>query len=125
MNRVLEKAKIAVAAKGFAVLALAGLAACTDTDTVTLGATLQLTGNLAGTGRYYRDAYQFAVDRLAVPAQAIAFVSSNGWDACAASAFGLQVVWCNRNCQPRERLPGAPAREVRSLAEMPVLLGLS
>ena len=47
-----------------AVLALAGLAACTDTDTVTLGATLQLTGNLAGTGRYYRDAYQFAVDRI-------------------------------------------------------------
>jgi branched-chain amino acid transport system substrate-binding protein len=38
--------------------------ACTGGDTITLGAALQLTGNLAGTGRYYRDAYQFAIDRI-------------------------------------------------------------
>jgi branched-chain amino acid transport system substrate-binding protein len=47
-----------------AVLASASIAACTGSDTVTLGASLQLTGNLAGTGRYYRDAYQFAVDTI-------------------------------------------------------------
>ena len=47
-----------------AVLAAAHMAACTETDTVTLGASLQLTGNLASTGRIYRDAYQFAVDRI-------------------------------------------------------------
>jgi 2-haloacid dehalogenase len=35
--------------------------------------------------------YQLAVDRLAVPAAAIAFQSSNAWDAYAASAFGHQV----------------------------------
>lgn len=46
------------------VLAAAGTAACADSDTITLGASVQLTGNLAGTGRYYRDAYQFAVDRI-------------------------------------------------------------
>src|SRR5262249_19455102 len=40
--------------------------------------------------------YQLAVDRLAVPAAAISFQSSNGWDAYAASAFGMKVVWCNR-----------------------------
>lgn len=67
--------------------------------------------------------YQLAVDRLGVPAAAIAFQSSNGWDAFAASAFGMQVVWCNRYAQPRERLPGRPDREVRSLAELPRLVG--
>ena len=68
--------------------------------------------------------YQLAVDRLAVPASAIAFQSSNGWDAYAASSFGMRVVWCNRYGQRAERLPGAPDRMVSSLAELPGLLGL-
>jgi 2-haloacid dehalogenase len=67
--------------------------------------------------------YQLAVDRLGVAASAIAFQSSNAWDAHAASAFGMQVVWCNRYGSPRERLPGAPDREVKSLAELPALVG--
>jgi 2-haloacid dehalogenase len=69
--------------------------------------------------------YQLALDRLGLPAAAIAFQSSNAWDAHAASAFGMKVVWCNRYGQPRERLPGAPDHEVKSLAELPALLGLS
>jgi 2-haloacid dehalogenase len=69
--------------------------------------------------------YQLAVDRLGVPARSIAFQSSNAWDAYAASAFGMRVVWCNRYRQPRERLPGAPDREIASLAELPALVGLS
>ena len=66
--------------------------------------------------------YQLAVDRLGLPAAAISFQSSNAWDAYAASAFGMRVVWCNRYGQRRERLPGAPDREIRSLAELPPLL---
>ena len=66
--------------------------------------------------------YQLAVDRLGVPASAIAFQSSNAWDAYAASAFGMRVVWCNRYGQRRERLPGAPDREIATLAELPALL---
>jgi 2-haloacid dehalogenase len=67
--------------------------------------------------------YQLAVDRLGVPAGAIAFQSSNAWDAWAASAFGMRVVWCNRYGQRRERLPGRPDHEVKSLAELPALVG--
>jgi 2-haloacid dehalogenase len=67
--------------------------------------------------------YQLAVDRLGTPAASIAFVSSNGWDAHAASAFGMQVVWCNRYSQRRERLPGAPDREITTLADLPALIG--
>jgi 2-haloacid dehalogenase len=69
--------------------------------------------------------YQLAVDRLEVPARSIAFQSSNAWDAYAASAFGMQVVWCNRYGQRSERLPGAPDREVKSLAELPAFVGAS
>jgi 2-haloacid dehalogenase len=70
-----------------------------------------------------RRVYQLAVDRLGIPSSAIAFVSSNGWDAYAASAFGMQVVWCNRYGQRRERLPGEPSCEITTLAELPPLVG--
>jgi len=69
--------------------------------------------------------YQLAVDRLAIPASAICYQSSNSWDAYAASAFGMQVVWCNRYGQRRERLPGSPDREIGSLTQLPALLGAS
>jgi 2-haloacid dehalogenase len=67
--------------------------------------------------------YQLAVDRLGVPATAIAFQSSNAWDAYAASAFGMRVVWCNRYGQRPERLPGGPDCMVESLAELPAVVG--
>ncbi len=66
--------------------------------------------------------YQLALDTLGLPAAAISFQSSNGWDAYGASDFGMRVVWCNRAGQPRERLPGRPDFEVRTLAELPPLL---
>jgi len=69
--------------------------------------------------------YQLAVDRLGVPASAISFQSSNAWDAYAAAAFGMRVVWCNRYGQRRERLPGNPDREIRTLSELPESLGAS
>jgi 2-haloacid dehalogenase len=62
--------------------------------------------------------YQLAVDRLGVAADTIAFLSSNAWDAHAASAFGMRVVWCNRYSQRRERLPGSPDCEIATLAEL-------
>lgn len=66
--------------------------------------------------------YQLAVDRLGVAREQISFQSSNAWDAWAASAFGMRVVWCNRYAQRPERLPGNPDHEIRSLAELPALL---
>jgi 2-haloacid dehalogenase len=78
----------------------------------------------AGVYKPHPKVYQLAVDRLGVPAAAIAFQSSNAWDAYAASAFGMQVVWCNRYGARPERLPGTPDRVVTTLAELPRLLGL-
>jgi 2-haloacid dehalogenase len=76
----------------------------------------------AGIYKPHPSVYRLAVDRLGIAAGEIAFLSSNGWDAHAASAFGLRAIWCNRYNQPRERLPGAPEREIRALAELPGLL---
>ena len=66
--------------------------------------------------------YQYALDTLGLKASAISFQSSNAWDAHGASDFGMRVVWCNRYGQRRERLPGRPDFEIRTLAELPALL---
>jgi 2-haloacid dehalogenase len=69
--------------------------------------------------------YQHAVDRLGTPAARIAFVTGNGWDAWSAAAFGFKTVWVNRDDAPRERLPDpAPGAIIKSLAELPPLLGV-
>lgn len=69
-----------------------------------------------------RRVYQHALDQLGAPASSVSFQSSNAWDAHAAADFGMRVVWCNRHGQPRERLPGRPDHEIRTLAELPALL---
>jgi 2-haloacid dehalogenase len=68
--------------------------------------------------------YRLAVDRLGIAANAIVFASANAWDAYAASAFGMRVVWCNRYTQRPERLPGNPDYVIKSLAELPALVAL-
>ncbi|HMG49252.1 MAG TPA: haloacid dehalogenase type II [Inquilinus sp.] len=98
-------------------------------DALVAGAGLQgqfdavLSVEQVGVYKPHPSVYQLALDTLGVPAGAIAFQSSNAWDAFAASAFGLRVVWCNRYGQRPERLPGAPDREVTSLAALPALVG--
>jgi len=66
--------------------------------------------------------YGRATERLGLAPRQICFLSSNSWDAYAASAFGMQVIWCNRYGQRAERLPGLPEAEVRNLAQVPALL---
>jgi 2-haloacid dehalogenase len=63
--------------------------------------------------------YQLAVDRLAMPLSALCFLSSNGWDVYAASAFGMHTIWCNRHASKPERLPGSPDRMIETLAPLP------
>ena len=68
--------------------------------------------------------YQLAVDALGVPAENIAFQSSNAWDASGAAAFGMQVAWINRYQQPAERLPGKPVAVFNDLTGLPGLVGV-
>jgi len=66
--------------------------------------------------------YQYALDELGLEVQQICFCSSNGWDAWAASDFGMKVAWINRQGRRAERLPGSPDLVVKSLSELPPLL---
>jgi 2-haloacid dehalogenase len=68
--------------------------------------------------------YQVAVDKLGTAAPRVCFLSSNGWDAAGAAAFGFRVVWINRAGAPTENLPATPERQITSLAQLPALLGL-
>ena len=90
-----------------------------------LGGLLDLVLSVEEVGVYkpHPKVYQLAVDRLALTPKSILFLSSNAWDAYAASAFGMRTIWCNRYDQGREHLPGAPDREIRSLADLPELVG--
>jgi 2-haloacid dehalogenase len=70
--------------------------------------------------------YRLAVDRLGgVPAERIAFLSSNAWDAAGAASFGFRVVWVNRTKQPTEHRGWAPppAAVLDSLATLPEIVG--
>ncbi|MGD0521982.1 MAG: haloacid dehalogenase type II [Terracidiphilus sp.] len=76
----------------------------------------------AGVYKPHPSVYQLAVDHLSLDCGEILFLSSNAWDAYAASAFGMRVVWCNRYGQNPERLPGRPDHEIKTLAELPELI---
>ena len=53
----------------------------------------------------------------------VLFVSSNGWDAAGAAAYGFQTVWVNRAGEPLDRLPGRPAEILPDLTTIPDLAG--
>jgi len=64
--------------------------------------------------------YQLAVDRLGLPIERIGFVSSNGWDAVGAKAFGFTTWWINRGGLPMDRHGPEPDFVVGSLAEVAI-----
>ena len=68
--------------------------------------------------------YQLPVDRLGVAAGEICFVSSNGWDAYSARAFGLRVAWCNRFGQAAEHIPEPPDWNILTLTGLHEIVGL-
>jgi 2-haloacid dehalogenase len=67
--------------------------------------------------------YRLAVEKLRAPKTAIGFVSSNCWDACGAKSFGFRTFWINRGTAPVEELGAAPDHVIKSLDELPQLLG--
>ena len=67
--------------------------------------------------------YELAVNRIGAPPARIGFVSSNGWDAIGAKAFGFTSFWINRAGAPVDLHGPAPDRIIGALAELPALLG--
>jgi len=67
--------------------------------------------------------YQLAVDATGVPANEILFVSMNPWDASGAAYFGFQVARLNRLNVPPDNLPGELAATIKTLDDVPGLVG--
>lgn len=67
--------------------------------------------------------YRLAEEQLGVPRSMMGFVSSNGWDAAGAKAFGFRAFWVNRAGAPVERLGVRPDEIVRDLAGVAELVG--
>jgi 2-haloacid dehalogenase len=68
--------------------------------------------------------YKMVTDRFGLEDRgAVAFMSSNGWDAFSAAHYGFQVAWINRFERPVERLPGKPSAVLPDLTTLPDLVG--
>ena len=74
-----------------------------------------------GVFKPHKSVYQMVLDRFECTAEQVLFVSSNGWDAAAASGFGFQSVWANRAGEPMDRLPWKPRRVLSDLTTIPEL----
>jgi 2-haloacid dehalogenase len=66
--------------------------------------------------------YRLAAERLLIAPARICFLSSNGWDAYSAKAFGFRVIWCNRFGQAAERIPDTPDGEIADLSVLPAMV---
>ncbi|KAB7613344.1 haloacid dehalogenase type II [Amylibacter sp. SFDW26] len=65
--------------------------------------------------------YQMVCDRFNCTPDQVLFVSSNGWDAAAASKFGFQTAWVNRAGEPQDKLPWTPREVLKTLHKIPNL----
>ncbi|KIN73606.1 haloacid dehalogenase type II [Sulfitobacter guttiformis] len=54
----------------------------------------------------------------------VLFVSSNGWDAAAATGYGFTTAWVNRAGEPMDRLPWKPVHTLNDLTGIPALAGI-
>ncbi|MEO1494879.1 MAG: haloacid dehalogenase type II [Pseudomonadota bacterium] len=66
-----------------------------------------------------RRVYGLVGEYFGCASREVLFVSSNCWDACAASGYGFRAVWANRAGEPMDRLPWRPAAVVSDLTSIP------
>jgi len=82
-----------------------------------------LSAEEVGVFKPHPSVYRLAQQRLALRKVDMCFLSSNGWDAWSAKAFGFRVLWCNRLGQTAERIPSQPDGELRDLSHLSAILG--
>lgn len=69
-----------------------------------------------------RPVYDLVGQTLDVDPREVLFVSSNGWDAAAAGAYGFATAWVNRGAEPVDRLPAPPDHILTDLVKIPELV---
>ncbi|TCP62318.1 2-haloacid dehalogenase [Rhodovulum bhavnagarense] len=65
--------------------------------------------------------YDLVGKRFLVERSQVLFVSSNGWDAAAATGYGFTTAWVNRAGAPVDRMPWRPAHIMGDLTGIPAL----
>ncbi len=66
--------------------------------------------------------YNLVETELNVAKSEVLFVSSNGWDAGCAAAYGFETAWINRLGLPQDRLHGTPQHTLPDLTTLPSLI---
>ncbi|MBN9886823.1 haloacid dehalogenase type II [Salipiger abyssi] len=69
-----------------------------------------------------RAVYDMVGERFGTVPGEVLFVSSNGWDAAGAAAYGFRTAWVNRAGLPLDRLPARPQHVLSELSPIPELL---
>jgi 2-haloacid dehalogenase len=68
--------------------------------------------------------YDLVEQRFDCRRDEVLFVSSNGWDAGSAAAYGFTTAWVNRAGDPVDRLEATPDHILTDLTNIPALAGL-
>lgn len=74
-----------------------------------------------GVFKPHRSVYDLVGQHFGCSARDVLFVSSNGWDAAAATGYGFRCVWVNRAGEPVDRLPWKPEEILSDLSGIPDL----
>ena len=67
----------------------------------------------------HKSVYDLVGKRFDCAPEDVLFVSSNGWDAAAASGYGFFTTWVNRAGEPMDRLPWKPQKVLSDLTRIP------
>ena len=95
-------------------------------DSAGIGEVLDVSLSVQSVGIFKPDAsvYELVGTHFGCDKNEVLFVSSNGWDAAAATGFGFTTAWVNRSGEPMDRLPWTPAHVLSDLTGIPKLAGL-
>lgn len=74
-----------------------------------------------GVFKPHKSVYDLVGKRFGCKSEEVLFVSSNGWDASAASGYGFYTAWVNRSGEPMDRLPWKPQQVLQDLTDIPGL----
>ncbi|MEM6304676.1 MAG: haloacid dehalogenase type II [Pseudomonadota bacterium] len=95
-------------------------------DSAGIGAVLDVSLSVESVGVFKpnRAVYDLVGQHFSCVKSEVLFVSSNGWDAAAATGYGFTTAWVNRSGDPMDRLPWTPAHVLADLTGIPRLAGL-
>ncbi len=116
----------ALKAAGFATAILSNGSPAMLADAVAsagIGALLDDVLSVEAVGVYKpaRVVYDLVGRRFGTAPSQMLFVSSNGWDAAAATGYGFVTAWVNRAGEPIDRLAHRPAHVLEDLSAVPAL----